>query len=103
MPPRAVGAAKKALGQSCWVVKRRQSRVRSGQEGEPRPIVARQPARARTVPRAFERLPQPQGDDLTGPEAGLGVFGQGAQLLIDLRAQRGEKLYGGHTALLAWV
>src|SRR6266446_1603748 len=30
------------------------------------------------------RMQQPQGDHLTGPEVGLRVFGDGAQLLIDL-------------------
>src|SRR5215475_15061553 len=40
---------------------------------------------------------QPQGDHLTGPKVGLRVFGDGAQLLIDLREQRGDKLLGGHT------
>src|SRR2546425_10431408 len=44
---------------------------------------------------------QPQGDDLTGPEVGLGVFGQRVQLLIDFAEQRGDKLYSAHTALLA--
>ena len=42
-----------------------------------------------------------QGDDLTGPEVGLGMFGDGAQLLIDLVEQGGDKLHGGHTALLS--
>src|SRR5215471_9909056 len=46
-------------------------------------------------------LNQPQGDHLTGPKVGLGVFGDGAQLLIDLREQGGDKLLGGHAALLS--
>jgi hypothetical protein len=29
-------------------------------------------------------MEQPQGHDLTGPEVGLRMFGEGAQLLIDL-------------------
>src|SRR6266568_922109 len=45
---------------------------------------------------------QPQGDHLTGPEARLGMFGDGAQLVIDLREQGGDKVHGGHTALLSW-
>src|SRR5262252_7297086 len=44
---------------------------------------------------------QSQGHDLAGPEVGLGVFGDGVQLLIDLIEQCGDKLYGHHTALLA--
>src|SRR6266571_6604280 len=44
---------------------------------------------------------QPQGDHLTGPEAGLRVFGQGAHLRIDLIEQRRDKIHGGHTALLS--
>src|SRR2546426_3624767 len=39
---------------------------------------------------------QPQGDDLTGPEVGLGVFGDGAHLLIDLIEQGSDKLHGDH-------
>src|SRR6266478_4351254 len=43
-----------------------------------RPIVARQPAIKRTVADTFEGMQQPQGDHLTGPEASLGMFGDGA-------------------------
>jgi hypothetical protein len=39
------------------------------------PIVARQPPMERPVPHTFEGMEQPQGDHLTGPEVGLGVFG----------------------------
>jgi hypothetical protein len=46
-------------------------------------------------------MEQPQGDHLTGPEAGLGVFGEGAQLFINFIEQGGDKLYGHHTALLS--
>src|SRR5438093_13478036 len=72
--------------------------------GEPReqcPIVARQPAIEGPVAHAFEGVEQPQGDHLTGPEVRLRMFGDGAQLLIDLKEQRGDKLHGGHTALLS--
>ena len=55
-----------------------------GEAGKQRPIVTRQPPIEGAVADAFERVQQPQGDDLTGPEVGLGVFGDGAQLLIDL-------------------
>src|SRR6266446_1372802 len=72
-----------------------------GEAGEQRPIVARQPPIKRAVPPAFEGMEQPQGDHLTRPEVGLGVFGDSAQLLIDLVEQRGDKIQGDHTALLA--
>src|SRR5215831_8559197 len=42
---------------------------------------------------------QPQGDHLTGPEVGLGVFGDRAQLLIDLREQRRDKIHCDHGLL----
>ena len=51
--------------------------------------------------RHSERMQQSQGNDLAGPEMGLGVFGDGTQLLIDFIEQGGDKLYGHHTALLA--
>src|SRR5882724_5746662 len=66
------------------------------------PIVARQPAIKGAVAPAFEGVEQPQGDHLTGPEASLGMFGDGAQLVIDLSEQGGDKVHGGHTALLSW-
>jgi len=52
--------------------------------GKQRPIVAREPPIKRPVASAFEGMEQSQGDHLTGPEVGLGVFGHGAQLLINL-------------------
>src|SRR5215813_11442580 len=61
----------------------------------------RQPAIEGPVPHTFQGMEEPQGDDLTGPEVGFGVFGDGAQLLIDLVEQRGNKLHGHHTALLS--
>jgi len=36
------------------------------------------------------------------PEVGLGVFGDGAHLLIDLVEQRRDKIHRGHAALLSW-
>ena len=51
-----------------------------GQAGEQGPIVARQPPIERPVAPAFERMQQPQGDHLTGPEAGLGMFGEACRL-----------------------
>ncbi len=63
--------------------------------GKQRAIVADQPPIKRTVPDAFERMQQPQGDHLTGPEVGLGMFGDRAHLLIDLIEQRRDKIDGG--------
>src|SRR5262249_12245872 len=50
--------------------------------------------------RHSERMQQSQGDHLTGPEVGLGMFGDRAQLLIDLREQRRDKIDGGGQRLL---
>src|SRR5215471_19578685 len=61
----------------------------------------RQPAIEGSIADAFEGMQQPQGDDLARPEMGLGVFGDGAQLLIDFIEQRSDKLHGHHTALLS--
>jgi hypothetical protein len=72
-----------------------------GSPGEQRARVARQPAREGAMAHAFARMQQPQGDDLAGPEVGLGVFGESLQLLIDLIDQGGDTIDGGHTALLA--
>jgi hypothetical protein len=67
-----------------------------GQEREQGPKIARQPPIERTVADAFERMQEPQGDHLTGPEVGLGMFGDGAYLLIDFIEQRRDKLQGHH-------
>ncbi len=69
--------------------------------GKQRPIVAGQPPIKRPVADTFAGMQQPQGDHLTGPEARLGMCGDGAQLVLDLREQGGEKVHGGHTALLS--
>jgi hypothetical protein len=45
---------------------------------------------------------QPQGDHFTGPEVGLGMFGDGAQLLIDLVEQGRDKIEGDHGLLRSW-
>jgi len=55
-----------------------------GQVGEQGPIVTRQPAIEGTIADALEGMQQPQRDDLTGPEVGLGVFGEACQLVINL-------------------
>src|SRR6266699_1121539 len=47
-----------------------------GEPREQRAIVARQPAIEGPVADAFERMQQPQGNYLTGPEVGLRVFGE---------------------------
>ena len=73
-----------------------------GEAGKQGPRVARHLAMERPVPHAFEGMQQSQGDDLTGPEVRLGVFGDGVQLLIDLVEQGSDKLHGAHTALLSW-
>src|SRR6266446_1673974 len=73
-----------------------------GEVGKQRPIVARQPAIEGSVADAFEGMEEPQGDDLTGPEAGLGVFGDGAYLLVDLVEQRRDKIDGAHRLLRSW-
>src|SRR5262245_43511401 len=73
-----------------------------GQARERGPIVARQRAIERPVAPALEGMQQPQGDDLTGPEVGFGVFGDSAQLLIDLIEQRRDKLHRDHGLLRAW-
>jgi len=47
-------------------------------------IVSGQPPIKRAVADAFERMQEPQGDDLTGPEVRLGVFGDAGYMVIDL-------------------
>ena len=39
---------------------------------------------------------------LTGPEAGLGVFGDGPYLLVDLVEQCRDKIEGDHGLLRVW-
>jgi len=72
------------------------------------PRAQRVPVHPQVFPHAYlplsrhsEGMQQPQGDHLTGPEVGLGMFGDGAQLLIDLIEQRRDKLHCHHTALLS--
>jgi hypothetical protein len=47
-----------------------------GQAGEQGPRVTYEPAIEGTVPHAFQRMQHPQGDDLTRPEVGFGMFGK---------------------------
>ena len=46
-----------------------------GEAGKQRPIVARQPTIEGTVAHALEGMQEPQGHHFTGPEVGLGMFG----------------------------
>jgi hypothetical protein len=55
-----------------------------GEVGKQRAIVARQPAIEGAVADAFERMEEPQGDDLAGPEVGLRMFGDGGERVINL-------------------
>src|SRR3989454_11433499 len=73
-----------------------------GKAGKQRTIVARQPAIEGTVPHAFQGMQEPQGHHFTGPEVCIGMFGEVMQVVIDLIEQGGDKLHGGHTALLSW-
>jgi hypothetical protein len=74
-----------------------------GAAGKQRPRVTRHPARAGPVAHACAGMQQPQGDHRTGPEVRLRMCGDGAQLLIDLRAHGGDQLHGAHAARLAWA
>jgi hypothetical protein len=58
-----------------------------GELGKQRAILACLPAIDGAVAHPFERMQEAQGDHLTGPEVGLGMFGDGAYLLIDLIEQ----------------
>jgi len=69
--------------------------------GKQRAIVAGQPPIKRAVAHPFKRMQQPQGDHLPGPQVRFRMFGDGAQLLIDLIKQRSDKLHGTHTTLLS--
>src|SRR6266446_942121 len=70
-----------------------------GEVGEQGAIVSGQPPVKRAVTDAFERMQEPQSDHLTGPEVGLGMFGDSAQLLIDLIEQRRDKIHCDHGLL----
>ena len=52
-----------------------------GELGKQRVIVLGQPPIKRPVANAFKRMQEPQGDDLTGPEVSLGVFGDAKQMV----------------------
>jgi hypothetical protein len=74
-----------------------------GEAGKQRPIFMRQPAIEGTVTHALEGMQQPQRDDLTGPEVGLGVCGEACQMVINLTEEGRDKLDGGgHRLLRSW-
>src|SRR6266853_4385983 len=52
--------------------------------------------------RHSERMQQPQGDDLAGPEVGLRMFGDGWEMVIDLAEEGRDKIEGGHSVLRSW-
>src|SRR6516164_10723903 len=70
-----------------------------GKPRKQRPIVARQPPIEGAIAHTFEGMQEPQGDHLTGPEVGLGMFGDRTHLLINLREQRRDKLHCDHGLL----
>src|SRR5262245_31253685 len=70
------------------------------------PRAQRVPVHPKVFPHSYlplsrhsERVQQPQGDHLTGPEVGLGMFGDSAQLLIDLIEQSHDKIHCDHGLL----
>ena len=72
------------------------------------PRAQRVPVHPKVFPHSYlplsrhsERMQQPQGDHLTGPEVGLGGCGDGASLRIDLVEQCREKIHRRHAALLS--
>src|SRR6267142_3755316 len=74
-----------------------------GEAGEQGTIVSGQPAIEGAVAHAFEGMEEPQGDHLTGPEVGLGMFGDGGEMVIDLAKEGRDKLDGGgHRLLRSW-
>src|SRR6266446_3894764 len=73
-----------------------------GEAGEQGPIVSGQPAIEGAVAHAFERMEEPQGDDLAGPEVGLRMFGNGGELVINLTEEGRDKIVGGHSVLRSW-
>src|SRR6267154_2527724 len=73
-----------------------------GEAGEQGTIVYGQPAIEGAVAHAFERMEEPQGDDLAGPEVGLRMFGDGWEIVIDLAKEGRDKIEGGHSVLRSW-
>lgn len=59
-------------------------------------IVPAQPAIEDPVTDPFERVQHPQGHHLAGPKLGLGMFGEGAHLIIDPAKQLRDKVNRGH-------
>src|SRR5262245_14116134 len=74
-----------------------------GEVGKQRPIIPRQPAIEGPVAPALEGMQEPQGHHFTGPETGLGVFGDVGYLVRDLAKYGRDKLDGGgHRRLRSW-
>src|SRR5262249_896724 len=70
------------------------------------PRAQRAPVHPQVFPHSYlplsrhsEGMQQAQGDHLTGPEVGLGMFGDSAHLLIDFIEQRPYKIYFDHGLL----
>ena len=63
-----------------------------GEPGKQRPIVAASKTDRTRGCLHLEGMEQPQGAHLAGPEVGLGMFRDGAHLLIDLIEQRRDQL-----------
>jgi hypothetical protein len=55
-----------------------------GEVGKQRAIVSCQPPIKRTVADAFERMQEPQGDEFTRLQGGVGVFGNTWEMVIHL-------------------
>src|SRR5262249_32305541 len=70
-----------------------------GKLGKQRAIVARQPPIEGAAADALEGMQEAPGGPRTGPEVGFGMFGDRAQLLIDLIEQRRDKIHCDHGLL----
>src|SRR5712691_11462963 len=55
-----------------------------GEVGKQSAIVSCQPPIKRTVADAFERMQEPQGDEFTRPQGGVGMFGNTWEMVIHL-------------------
>src|SRR5262249_49219521 len=70
-----------------------------GQRGEQAPPVAAHTTIERPVADAFEGKEHPQGDDLAGPETGLGMFRHGFHPLVYPVEQLTDKVLGSQAVL----
>src|SRR5262249_59518550 len=94
-------SGKEALGPVLMGLEETKEPGALGEARKQRLIVTRQPPREGPIADTFERMQEPQGHRLTGPERRFGMFREGVQLFIDLIKQRGDQLLDGHTALLS--